>query len=602
MTEKKSLSEQIGFQLIELEKDEQLGALANSFEKNFIKERGYQDLSEEKKHSVKVVLKKLNQMRFKSKKNFIEVCTLLLENVDPNLGVYVNIVIQNSEKSLPQNTQGVLVIYTGGTIGSAPKDPNDFESPQVVKPWQDLKFAVPNLDRIGFPVDAISFKEPLDSCNVGPSEWRAMANLINKYYENYEGFVILHGTDTMAYTGSALSFMLQRLNKPVVITGSQVAGIINIRTDAHQNFLTALNLANPKHFGLPIVPEVMIVFGKKILRGCRAKKLDAAGYDGFGSPNYHPLGTAGDEIEIDKLRVRSLGESRKLQIREKMNTNVITLDVFPGIQNSTVIERILADKELKGVILRAYGSGNIPTTKRFLDPIKKVTDDTVVVNVTQCSKGTVAMGLYETSQLLLDRGIIGGFDITAEAALCKLMTLLGEYEDINEVKKLMQRSIAGEQSYSLYTTTFEQVGLLEKTNPSFIFHSVELSSVEKTKEIEKVMLRFLNYTIGLERKGKTAIELFYDPRDFDEMKIPSKKCIGVYEKLLSINDELIRDEETGQSLSFDITQIKDYLFDEGVQSPIDKKRSISFGLNVKLQENEKFQWDKVELNIFVRES
>ena len=329
--------------------------------------------------------------------------------MSPALAGYISIAMDAAVQGLTK-ARGVLVIYTGGTIGSAPKDREDPESPQVVRPWHELKAAAPQLGLLGYPVDAISFVQPLDSCNVGPRHWRTMAAIIQEQYATYEGFVILHGTDSLVYTASALSFMLVDLAKPVVITGAQVAGIVNPRNDAHQNMITAIMLANPRAHALPVIPEVIVAFGNQISRGNRCKKMDVVGYQGFRSTNYPLLGVAGEFITIERKHIRAPAET-DLQIYDRLDTNVIMLEVFPGMQHSPILENILRDEHLRGVVLKSYGAGNIPTDPPFLNLFRDfIRRGGIVVNVTSVPQGEVVMGLYETSQVLLDRGIIGGFD------------------------------------------------------------------------------------------------------------------------------------------------------------------------------------------------
>lgn len=578
-----------------LEKDERFGEIFEDFTQVIRKENAFQELSDEEKTAAEKVFDKLSGIRFRSLADFKETTALMLKEIEPNLVSYIEIALNKAKNKLNQK-KGVLVIYTGGTIGSAPKDLSDPESPQIVKPWEDLKYAVPHLDKMGFPIDAISFVEPLDSCNVGPNHWRTMAMLIKQHYNDYEGFVLLHGTDTMVHTGSALGIMLQDLSKPVVITGSQLAGIVNPRNDAHQNFLTALTLANPVASGVPTIPEVIIVFGSQIIRGCRAKKMDAAGYDGFRSPNISALGTAGDIIEIDTKHVRPPSEREQIAVLDKLDTNVITIDVFPGIQNSDMVKRQLEDPNLRGVILRSYGAGNVPTVPRFLDPLEAIADKVVIVNVTQCPKGTVEQGLYETSQIVLDRGIIGGFDITPEAALCKLMILLGEYgDDIDKVKELMQKSIAGEQSYSVYTSCFSQGHELGKDKKRFDFNSVDLESVSGG-EIQNAMLRFYNAKLDLGANERVNFPIYIDLGS-DPMDPTSKKFIKSFVKAKSEDAGLMGPAKAGESLSFDISHIKEHLYSRDVTGPLKRNTKVSFTIGLD-QDDASFSWDRMDLLIF----
>ncbi|MFC2155036.1 asparaginase, partial [Acidobacteriota bacterium] len=258
--------------------------------------------------------------------------------------------------------KGILVIYTGGTIGSIPKDPNDDNSPMIVAKWPEFRAAVEVLNEIPFRIDAISFSTPLDSSNIGPQHWIAMAKIIGNqnYYDDYEGFVILHGTDTMVYTASMLSFMLQNVSKPVIITGSQIPVLKKVRNDALQNLVTAIQIANPRYTNIPVVKEVCIFFRDKLLRGNRTRKMDASGYTAFHSPNYPVLGTAGDRIEIEEKFLRQpRGEFRPVYT---LNRNVIIMDLFPGFQERSRIRDLIFDPDIvNAIVLKTYGTGNIPT-------------------------------------------------------------------------------------------------------------------------------------------------------------------------------------------------------------------------------------------------
>jgi L-asparaginase len=338
-------------------------------------------------------------------------------------------------------THGVLVIYTGGTIGSKPRDP-DPDSPQVVVPWKVLEEATPELQVLKHRGLRVECEEihPLDSCNVGPAEWQQIASIIEKRYGEFEGFVILHGTDTMVYTASALSFMLRELAKPVILTGAQRSALVDVRNDATQNFITAILLASPSYTKIPKVPEVCIYFGGKLLRGNRTVKRDTAGYDAYESPNFPALGEVGDSILIHEKQIRSMPETgRRFNVRKSLDTNVTTVFVYRGIQQTDLAKRQLdglAERQsqrgddLKAAVVMAYGTGNIPTLwPDWLENFRKARDQGMVIaTVSQCKRGAVELGVYETSALLLELGFIAASDITLEAALCKLMVLLGEQD------------------------------------------------------------------------------------------------------------------------------------------------------------------------------
>ncbi|MEO0078127.1 MAG: asparaginase [candidate division WOR-3 bacterium] len=354
--------------------------------------------------------------------------------------------------------QGVLVIYTGGTIGSVPCDPTDPKSPLVVVDWSEFRRRTsslserladgsPNYRYIGFNVDGCSI-EPLDSCNIGPEHWIQIARIIEQNYARYTGFVVLHGTDTMVYTASALSFMLDNLAKPVILTGALRSHLTNVRNDGLQNLLTALILANPEHSGLPIVPEVGVFFNRYLLRGNRARKVNASGFDAFQSPNYPPLAVAGESIVVDRRVIRSVAPHASLRLRTNLETNVVAISFFPGIQHSSLLADILRDENLRGVVLMAYGAGTVPATPSVLREIEAaVRRGVIALAVTQCGGGQVDLERYEASTRLLDAGVLSGVDITPEAALVKLMVLLGDKNlSLGDIRNLVRQDIAGEQT------------------------------------------------------------------------------------------------------------------------------------------------------------
>lgn len=439
--------------------------------------------------------------------------------------------LENRRKlDLPEENKGVLVIYTGGTIGSAPKDPEDPRSPQVVKPWPELAEAVPALSSmspqaISFRIDAVAFESPLDSSNMGPMEWNAVAMLLKQYMDSYEGFVIAHGTDTMVYSASALSFMLVNLKKPVILTGSQLSAIGHVRNDAQQNLITAILIANAKYSQIPNVPEVCIFFRDELLRGNRAIKVDATGYVAYETPNFPALGTTGASISIrEDLLLHP--KDKDFSVDEKLDTNVINLGVFPGIQDREMLKSILNMPGLKAVVLRTFGAGNTATTPSFLRQLEVAKEKgIVVVNVTQCARGTVQMGLYETSAMLMKYGVISGIDITAEAALTKLMVLLGnERLDPGEVPRLAQESLRGEQSESIFVTPMKQEGVvtLAKRSPAHWFLTEQpIRHVEK--QIRHAVLILHSATVRPEGRDRLDINVYINVSKDDELALDHPK-------------------------------------------------------------------------------
>lgn len=334
----------------------------------------------------------------------------------------------------------VLIIYTGGTIGMI-HDPGT--GTLVPIDFNHVTTHVPELAKFGFRLESVSFSPVKDSSNIDPDIWINMAQAIEDNYDRYDGFVVLHGTDTMAYSASALSFMLENLAKPVIFTGSQLP-IGLLRTDGRENLLTAIEIASTKDKGLPLVPEVCIYFNDELTRGNRTTKLSAEQFDAFNSPNYPPLAEAGLHLKYNHTHIRQPSPVKALQVRKKFDTNVAILKIFPGIGRN-LLQAVLNTKGLKGLIIETFGSGNAPTYRWFIDDIKLfINSGGIVFNVTQCHGGSVEMGMYETSRELLAAGVISGKDITSEASVTKLMFLLGNCESREEVMALLGSSIAGE--------------------------------------------------------------------------------------------------------------------------------------------------------------
>jgi len=285
----------------------------------------------------------------------------------------------------------------------------------------------------------------MDSSNIDPEVWVKMAETIEENYHDYDGFVILHGTDTMAYSASALSFMLGNLQKPVIFTGSQLP-IGLLRTDGRENLVTAIEIASELDDGKPVVPEVCIYFDSELTRGNRTTKFSAEHFDAFNSPNYPPLAVSGLHLKFNRSLIRYVDPYKKLNVRKKFDTNVAILKIFPGMGRN-LVQSIINTPGLKGLIIETFGSGNAPTSGWFIEDLKHfIMKGGIIFNVTQCHGGSVEMGLYETSRDLLAAGIVSGKDITSEASVTKLMFLLGNCSARQEVADCLGRSIAGEIS------------------------------------------------------------------------------------------------------------------------------------------------------------
>lgn len=335
----------------------------------------------------------------------------------------------------------ILIIYTGGTIGMIR---NSVTGALESFNFDHLLRHVPELRQFNLNISSRAFNPPIDSSDMNPSLWSRIVEMIHTNYDKFDGFVILHGTDTMAFTASALSFMLEGLMKPVILTGSQLP-IGVLRTDGKENLLAAIEMAAAKNDdGTPVVPEVCIYFHQKLMRGNRCTKTSADSFNAFNSPNCPYLATAGMEIQYNRHIIKPYDAQVKLTPKYKMSSDIIIFSLFPGIQPN-IVEKILSGKELKGIIFRTFGAGNAPQAQWLVEALTNATrQGKVIVNITQCSTGSVKMRLYETGLQLLEAGIISGRDMTVEAALTKMMFLLGQELPVDEVRKLMKKDLAGE--------------------------------------------------------------------------------------------------------------------------------------------------------------
>ncbi len=335
----------------------------------------------------------------------------------------------------------VLIIYTGGTIGMGLNPHTGALEPL------NLDHLVSNLPELAYlktDIDTYQFTPPIDSSDMTLRRWGQLVRIIAERYDEYDGFVILHGTDTMAYTASALSFMLENLTKPVVLTGSQLP-IGQLRTDGKENLVTSIELASAyDEEGFPMVPEVCIYFSGKLLRGNRSTKENADGFNAFNSFNYPILCEAGVEFHFYRHYIRKPDYTKPMVPHVALDPNVVVFSLFPGIQEN-IVRHVLEAPELRGIVMRSFGSGNAPQKPWLLKLLKDATKRGVtVVNISQCVAGSVKMGRYEASFQLKDAGLVSGYDSTVESAVTKLMFLQAKYNDCNVIRNLMNQNICGE--------------------------------------------------------------------------------------------------------------------------------------------------------------
>ncbi len=335
----------------------------------------------------------------------------------------------------------ILLVYTGGTIGMI----KDYETNALkVFDFSQIIEKIPELKLLNCVIDTVSFEEPIDSSNMNTKYYIQIAEIIEENYQDFDGFVILTGSDTMSYTSSAISFLFENLQKPVIFTGSQLP-IGDLRTDAKENLITSIEIASSRKNGRSRVSEVCLYFEYKLYRANRTTKINAEQFEAFASMNYPLLVESGVHLSFnEQFLFQPKDFQQKLIVRKKLDTSIAILKLFPGI-TQTVIKSIIDSKNLKGIILETYGAGNAPTEKWFINLLKEAVQKGIkIINVTQCAGGSVILGHYETSVALKKIGIVDGKDITTEAAVAKLMYLLGEKLPYKEFKEVFETSLRGE--------------------------------------------------------------------------------------------------------------------------------------------------------------
>ncbi|TKD66585.1 asparaginase [Flavobacterium sp. ASW18X] len=336
----------------------------------------------------------------------------------------------------------ILLIYTGGTIGMV----KDYETGALKAfNFDQLLQRIPELNQIDCQINSVSFEKPIDSSNMNPAYWVNIATIIEEGYNEHDGFVVLHGSDTMSYTASALSFMLEHLAKPVILTGSQLP-IGDLRTDAKENLITAIQIASLWQDGEPLIQEVSLYFEYKLYRGNRTIKMNAEHFEAFTSPNYPPLMESGVHLKAQSSFLYRPKSKRKIKVHKQLDRNVAVLKIFPGITKS-LFEAIIHTDGLRVLILETYGAGNAMTDDWFIKVLKNAKKLGLhIINVTQCAGGGVVMGQYETSESLKQLQLISGKDITTESAIAKAMYLLGQNVDKDLFKSIFETPIRGEMS------------------------------------------------------------------------------------------------------------------------------------------------------------